>query len=148
MRAAWSRQFSAGLPARARSGSRLRTIFKLCRASEWEEAERSGTFLGSPVDLRDGYIHFSTAEQVVDTAARHFAGVDGLTLLAVDADTLGSALKWEPVTWRRLVPAPLRSVACCPSALGAVAAPGPCGSACVSGSDASSRPTRREGHHE
>ena len=54
------------------------------------------TFLGSPVDLRDGYIHFSTAEQVVDTAARHFAGVDGLTLLAVDADTLGSALRWEP----------------------------------------------------
>jgi uncharacterized protein (DUF952 family) len=74
----------------------LRTIFKLCRASEWAEAERSGTFLGSPVDLRDGYIHFSTAEQVVDTAARHFAGVDGLMLLAVDADTLGSTLRWEP----------------------------------------------------
>jgi len=74
----------------------LRTIFKLCRASEWAEAERAGTFLGSPVDLRDGYIHFSTAEQVVDTAARHFAGVDGLMLLAVDADTLGSTLRWEP----------------------------------------------------
>jgi uncharacterized protein (DUF952 family) len=82
----------------------LRTIFKLCRASEWAEAERSGTFLGSPVDLRDGYIHFSTAEQVADTAARHFAGVDGLTLLAVDADTLGSALRWEPSRGGALFP--------------------------------------------
>jgi uncharacterized protein (DUF952 family) len=82
----------------------LRTIFKLCRASEWAEAERAGTFLGSPVDLRDGYIHFSTAEQVADTAARHFAGVDGLTLLAVDADTLGSALRWEPSRGGALFP--------------------------------------------
>jgi len=82
----------------------LRTIFKLCRASAWAEAERSGTFLGSPVDLRDGYIHFSTAEQVADTAARHFAGVDGLTLLAVDADTLGSALRWEPSRGGALFP--------------------------------------------
>jgi len=82
----------------------LRTIFKLCRASEWAEAERSGTFLGSPVDLRDGYIHFSTAEQVADTAARHFAGVDGLTLLAVDADILGSALRWEPSRGGALFP--------------------------------------------
>jgi len=104
VRAAWSRQFGAGLPARARSGSRLRTIFKLCRASEWAEAERSGTLLGSPVDLRDGYIHFSTAEQVADTAARHFAGVDGLTLLAVDADILGSALRWEPSRGGALFP--------------------------------------------
>ena len=74
----------------------MRIIFKICRALEWAEAERSGAFQGSPVDLRDGYIHFSTAEQVVDTAARHFAGVDGLMLLAVDADTLGSTLRWEP----------------------------------------------------
>ena len=82
----------------------MRTIFKLCRASEWAEAERAGTFLGSPVDLRDGYIHFSTAEQVADTAARHFAGVDGLALLAVDADTLGSALRWEPSRGGALFP--------------------------------------------
>ena len=82
----------------------MRTIFKLCRASEWAEAERSGTLLGSPVDLRDGYIHFSTAEQVADTAARHFAGVDGLTLLAVDADILGSALRWEPSRGGALFP--------------------------------------------
>jgi uncharacterized protein (DUF952 family) len=82
----------------------LHTIFKLCRASEWAEAERSGTFLGSPVDLRDGYIHFSTAEQVVETATRHFAGVDGLMLLAVDADTLGSALRWDPSRGGALFP--------------------------------------------
>jgi uncharacterized protein (DUF952 family) len=82
----------------------LRTIFKLCRASEWVEAERSGTFRGSPVDLRDGYIHFSTAEQVVDTAARHFAGIDGLKLLAVDADTLGNTLRWEPSRGGALFP--------------------------------------------
>jgi uncharacterized protein (DUF952 family) len=73
----------------------LRTIFKICRASEWAEAERLGTLQGSPVDQSDGYIHFSTAEQVVETATRHFAGVDGLKLLAVDADALGSALRWE-----------------------------------------------------
>jgi uncharacterized protein (DUF952 family) len=82
----------------------LRSIFKICRASEWAEAERTGTFRGSPLDLRDGYIHFSTAEQVADTAARHFAGVDGLKLLAVDADTLGSALRWEPSRGGALFP--------------------------------------------
>jgi uncharacterized protein (DUF952 family) len=126
----------------------LRTIFKLCRASEWEEAERSGTFLGSPVDLRDGYIHFSTAEQVVDTAARHFAGVDGLTLLAVDADTLGSALKWEPSRGGALFPhlygqLPVARV------LWAQSLPlDPAGQHVFPDLDASSRPTRREGHHE
>ncbi len=82
----------------------MRTIFKLCRASEWAEAERSGTFRGSPVDLRDGYIHFSTAEQVADTAVMHFSGIDGLKLLAVDADILGSALRWEPSRGGALFP--------------------------------------------
>jgi uncharacterized protein (DUF952 family) len=82
----------------------LRIIFKLCRAAEWAAAERSGTFRGSPVDLRDGYIHLSTSEQVVETAARHFARVDELMLLAVDADTLGSTLKWEPSRGGSLFP--------------------------------------------
>ena len=82
----------------------MRIIFKICRAGEWAEAERLGTFRGSPVDLRDGYIHFSTAEQVAETAARHFAGIDGLMLLAVDADTLGSALRWEPSRGGALFP--------------------------------------------
>ena len=82
----------------------MRTIFKICRASEWAHAERSGTFAGSPVDVRDGYIHFSTPEQVVATAAMHFAGVDGLKLVAVDADALGPALKWEPARGGALFP--------------------------------------------
>jgi uncharacterized protein (DUF952 family) len=82
----------------------VRIVFKICRASEWAQAERSGTFAGSPVDLRDGYIHFSTAEQVASTAAMHFAGVDGLTLVAVDADALGAALKWEPARGGALFP--------------------------------------------
>ena len=68
-------------------------IFKICRGSEWADAERSGAFDGSGIDLRDGYIHFSTAQQVVATAAMHFAGIDGLKLVAVDADALGPALQ-------------------------------------------------------
>jgi uncharacterized protein (DUF952 family) len=82
----------------------LRTVFKICSASEWAEAVRSGTFRGSAVDLRDGYIHFSTAEQVADTAARHFAGIGGLKLVAVDAEALGGALEWEPARGGALFP--------------------------------------------
>jgi uncharacterized protein (DUF952 family) len=75
---------------------RVPTIYKICPIALWREAERAGTFAGSPVDRRDGYIHFSSAEQVAETAARHFAGQDDLVLIAVDADVLGAALKWEP----------------------------------------------------
>ena len=82
----------------------MRTIFKICRASEWANAVRSGVFQGSPIDLRDGYIHFSTAEQVVETAATHFAGIDDLTLVAVDAVALGPALRWEPSRGGALFP--------------------------------------------
>jgi uncharacterized protein (DUF952 family) len=82
----------------------MRIVFKICRASEWALAEEAGTFAGSPVDLRDGYIHFSTAEHVVATAAMHFAGVDGLRLVAVDADALGAALRWEPARGGALFP--------------------------------------------
>ena len=82
----------------------MRTIFKICRTSEWADAQRSGTFAGSAIDLRDGYIHFSTAEQVVATAAMHFAGVDGLKLVAVDADALGASLRWEPARGGALFP--------------------------------------------
>ena len=70
-------------------------IYKILRADEWAALREAGTSLGAPVDLADGYIHFSTAEQVAETAAKHFAGVDGLVLLAVEADGLGAALKWE-----------------------------------------------------
>ena len=70
-------------------------LYKICPAALWREAERTGAFAGSPVDLRDGFIHFSTAAQVAETAARHFAGQDDLVLLAVDADAVAEHLRWE-----------------------------------------------------
>jgi uncharacterized protein (DUF952 family) len=71
-------------------------IFKIVPASLWAAAEATGQFTGSPVDLADGFIHFSTAAQVRDTAARHFAGEAGLLLAAVPAAALGTGLRWEP----------------------------------------------------
>jgi len=82
----------------------LRTIFKICPATEWAEAERTGAFRGSGIDLRDGYIHFSTADQVVATAAMHFASIAGLKLVAVDSAVLGAGLKWEPARGVALFP--------------------------------------------
>ena len=73
----------------------MRKIYKICPASAWREAERQGVFSGSPVDISDGFIHFSTASQVAETARKHFAGQTGLFLIAVDSDALGDALKWE-----------------------------------------------------
>lgn len=70
-------------------------IYKIFRADEWAAFQAAGSTRGAPIDLTDGYIHFSTAEQAAETAAKHFAGVEGLYLLALDADTLGEALKWE-----------------------------------------------------
>jgi len=74
----------------------LRIIYKICPASAWREAERQGVYRGSADDARDGYIHFSTASQVAGTARKHFFGQTGLFLVAVDADALGEALRWEP----------------------------------------------------
>jgi len=71
-------------------------IFKLVDEASWRLAEARGRFDGSAVDVRDGYLHFSTADQVRDTAARHFAGEGGLLLIEVDAAPLGDALRWEP----------------------------------------------------
>jgi uncharacterized protein (DUF952 family) len=70
-------------------------IYKICDAATWRAAERVGEFAGATVDLADGYIHFSAADQVVETAAKHFAGRSDLVLVAVDANALGAALKWE-----------------------------------------------------
>jgi uncharacterized protein (DUF952 family) len=72
------------------------TIYKICRQAEWREAEANGIFRGSAVDERDGFIHFSTARQVAGTAVKHFKGAVDLVLVAVDANALGSALKWQP----------------------------------------------------
>jgi uncharacterized protein (DUF952 family) len=70
-------------------------IYKICPASAWREAERQGVYRGSGDDARDGFIHFSTAAQVGETARKHFFGQTGLFLIEVDADALGDALRWE-----------------------------------------------------
>lgn len=71
-------------------------IYKICDNKEWEKALLDGRFEGSTVDLEDGFIHFSTARQVKETAAKHFAGRAGLVLLAIDSAILGDKLRWEP----------------------------------------------------
>ncbi|PWE32337.1 DUF952 domain-containing protein [Maritimibacter sp. 55A14] len=71
-------------------------IYKILRAPEWAALQSKGETAGAPVDLADGYVHFSTAGQLAATAAKHFAGEDGLTLAAVESAPLGGALKWEP----------------------------------------------------
>jgi uncharacterized protein (DUF952 family) len=79
-------------------------IYKICPRALWQEAGRAGVFRGAPVDRADGYIHFSTAAQVRETAARHFAGQSDLVLVAVAAEALGPALKWEPSRGGALFP--------------------------------------------
>jgi uncharacterized protein (DUF952 family) len=81
-----------------------RTIYKICPEALWREAMAAGVFRGAPVDLVDGFIHFSTAQQVEETARRHFAGQMGLLLIAFDAERLGDALKWEPSRGGALFP--------------------------------------------
>jgi uncharacterized protein (DUF952 family) len=76
-------------------GAVATTIYKICSNALWAEAERAGVFRGASVDARDGFIHFSSATQVRETAAKYFAGAEDLMLIAVDADGLGDALKWE-----------------------------------------------------
>lgn len=75
-------------------------IYKILGIDEWRAAQAAGEFRGSAADLADGYVHLSTAEQVVETAARHFAGQRGLVLLTVDAQRLGEHLRWEPAPRR------------------------------------------------
>ena len=70
-------------------------IYKICPAVLWSEAEAKGRFDGAPIDLADGYIHFSTAAQVQETAAKHFAGQDELLLIAIEDERLGPALRYE-----------------------------------------------------
>jgi uncharacterized protein (DUF952 family) len=80
----------------AHAGARVSTtIYKICPAALWRDAQSAGLFAGAPVDRQDGFIHFSTALQVGATAAKHFAGALDLVLVAVDAALLDGALKWE-----------------------------------------------------
>src|SRR5215472_6888728 len=90
----WSRR-------RAKS---VTTIYKICERTAWEKAEATGQFVGSSADSRDGFIHFSTAAQLPGTAAKHFAGLSDLVLVAVDGAALGGALKWEPSRGGELFP--------------------------------------------
>jgi uncharacterized protein (DUF952 family) len=70
-------------------------IYKICSASAWREAERQGVYRGSADDARDGFIHFSSASQVVETARKHFFGEPSLFLIEVDTKALGARLRWE-----------------------------------------------------
>ncbi len=79
-------------------------IYKIAPQSLWDEARAAGAFTGAPVDLADGYIHFSTAQQTRETAAKHFAGQSDLVLAIIDADALGDALKWETSRGGELFP--------------------------------------------
>jgi uncharacterized protein (DUF952 family) len=86
-------------------------IYKILRAPDWEALSQSGETMGAPIDIADGFIHFSTADQVAETAARHFAGVEGLILAAFAAEALGPAQIREPSRGGALFPhlyAPLR----------------------------------------
>ncbi|MCA0042871.1 DUF952 domain-containing protein [Celeribacter litoreus] len=79
-------------------------IYKIFRAPEWAALQEAGQTDGAPVDLADGYIHFSTGEQAAETAAKWFAQEDGLYLLALESETLGPELKWEPSRGGQLFP--------------------------------------------
>ena len=71
----------------------VRFIYKVCDSGLWEDAKQAGKFIGAEIDLQDGYIHFSTASQLLETLARHFAGCDGLVLLKIDLNQID--IVWE-----------------------------------------------------
>jgi uncharacterized protein (DUF952 family) len=79
-------------------------IYKICAFTHWQAAKHDGVLRGTADDLRDGYIHFSTADQVAETLAKHFAGQADLVLVGVEAEALGPALRWEPSRGGALFP--------------------------------------------
>lgn len=82
----------------------MSVIYKILDREAWLAASLLGTFDGSPIDIADGFIHFSTAEQVQETARRHFTGQADLVLLAVDAEALGAPITWDPSRGGELFP--------------------------------------------
>jgi len=90
------------VPARVHETAML--IFKIFLRPEWDAFRAAGQTAGAPIDLADGYIHFSTAAQVAETAAKYFAHHSDLVLVALEADALGPALKWEPSRGGALFP--------------------------------------------
>jgi uncharacterized protein (DUF952 family) len=73
-------------------------------AVELQQMQRDGMFHGSPADIADGYIHLSCGSQLAATLDRHFSGVDGLMLVAVDLSLLGDTVRWEPARGGQLFP--------------------------------------------
>jgi uncharacterized protein (DUF952 family) len=71
------------------------TIYKICNREDWESALAQGLFAGSAIDRQDGFIHFSAARQLRETARRHFAHRLDLVLIAVESEALGPDLRWE-----------------------------------------------------
>lgn len=82
----------------------VNTIYKIATGGLWRQALRTGILTGAPVDVADGFIHFSTADQVGETARKHFHGQTDLILAAIDIEALGSALRWEPSRGGALFP--------------------------------------------
>ena len=89
---------------RARPSGEMTQVIKLLRAAEWQAFEAAGVFHGSPDDVRDGFIHLSTPEQVAGTLAKWFAGDEGVMLLSFEAEALGADLRWEPSRGGALFP--------------------------------------------
>jgi uncharacterized protein (DUF952 family) len=79
-------------------------VYKVCSAALWSQALEMAVFVGAPIDLADGYIHFSTKSQLRETLKLYFSGQNDLCLLAVDAEALGDALRWEPARNGQLFP--------------------------------------------
>lgn len=79
-------------------------IYKIFRSEEWAALCRDGATAGAPIDRADGYVHFSTGEQVAETAAKYFADAEGLVLLACDSEAMAAELKWEPSRGGALFP--------------------------------------------
>lgn len=79
-------------------------IYKIFRTPEWAAMQAAGQTGGAPVDLADGYVHFSTEATVAETAAKYFAGAEGLWLIAAEADAMAPDLRWEPARGGTLFP--------------------------------------------
>lgn len=81
-----------------------RIVYKVMSVAELEQLRRDGVFRGSPADIADGYIHLSCGYQLAETLDKHFSGVDGLVLVAIDLSRLGDAVRWEPARGGQLFP--------------------------------------------
>ena len=79
-------------------------IYKVCSIEHWQDAQAKGVFTGVAIDLADGYIHFSTAEQLAETLSKHFKGQTDLVLLTIDVEQIETDLKWEPSRGGALFP--------------------------------------------